>query len=826
MKALKYTAAILIPILLILYVILFTAPGNSLLASAAQTLIKQKSGINLSINTLELSPSSLNLEASINGGINTKISGYLSLFSQKMDLQYNIVATNLKEFNLDLKNNINLHGKISGKFKDFNATAAGEIFSSKPEFDVRVLNYQPFTLKLDASGINIDDILSLISKPAYTNAKLDIKADIKANEGIQTGSASIKLKSSALNGALIKKDFGINLPQAFSLNSITQLEIEGDLVRAKHFSTTPIGSIKTTNTLYNISQQLLNTDLLAAIPDLGKLEPIIGQKLQGDIALRSNFSAQKGELSQLSASLSGLGKEVVASLNNGLLNLKADEIEIEKLLAILAKPKLASGKINIIASMQDLGKASLNGKIFLKSKGEILKSAELAKAGLRKSVPFELDISAPIKDNVADAQGSIKSGLIDIAPINARYDLRSKSLKANLLLKSANAQGLKEFLGLDVKNELSGEASLMLNNQALVNASLKTLGLGGSLNANYDGKKLGFKLDFENVDEILALAGFKGLGKGRLNAELNLSGDDINNISGSAKISLKDGTIFAKPLSEILQKPAQKDIDINLNLLTKIDNGELKTNASLVSNIAKISDANATFDIKSKTLQSNLKLQLPDLGELKFITSKKLKGTLEADLSANMKDEKIDALLTSKIFKGDLKATLKNEQLNAKLENFELAGLFDMLDMYEFYQGKGNGVLNYSLASQSGDFNLDVSGGQLKSNGLTTLISAYLQKDITQDVFKTALLKGTIKNDMINFNADLKADASNISVQNGTLNLKTDAINIPINAKVKDKDLSIKVSGTTKEPKYGLSSKYLQDKAKKEIGKLLQGLIK
>lgn len=78
---------------------------------------------------------------------------------------------------------------------------------------------------------------------------------------------------------------------------------------------------------------------------------------------------------------------------------------------------------------------------------------------------------------------------------------------------------------------------------------------------------------------------------------------------------------------------------------------------------------------------------------------------------------------------------------------------------------------------------------------------------------------------MINFNANMQASRSKISVTNGKLNTKTKALNIPVISNFEKTDINVLITGTTQKPKYKISSNYLKQKlddaVTKQVGKLL-----
>ena len=114
----------------------------------------------------------------------------------------------------------------------------------------------------------------------------------------------------------------------------------------------------------------------------------------------------------------------------------------------------------------------------------------------------------------------------------------------------------------------------------------------------------------------------------------------------------------------------------------------------------------------------------------------------------------------------------------------------------------------------------------MTKNALTNLISATVQKDITAEVYKDGYLNGVIDKNLINFNAQLSSQRSDINITSGSIDTLSKAINIPLRANLEKSDIAVDITGTSDEPKYKISSNYLQNQISKEIDRGLNKLFK
>ena len=104
-------------------------------------------------------------------------------------------------------------------------------------------------------------------------------------------------------------------------------------------------------------------------------------------------------------------------------------------------------------------------------------------------------------------------------------------------------------------------------------------------------------------------------------------------------------------------------------------------------------------------------------------------------------------------------------------------------------------------------------------------IGKILGRDLGGEVYNDAKVNGTIKQNLINFNADMSAQKSKLNVTDGTLDSKTGAISVPVKANIEKTDLEINITGTIKNPKYDVRSDYLKGKLDKQIGKGIDKLL-
>ena len=150
MKILGALLGLVFALLIAVYVAAFTDFGNGLVKPYAQNLIKEKSGFDVKFDKFQIRPTSVDIVANVNGEIVAHVNGGLSIFSQSIDLKYDVAVSNLKSLGIKLNEAMKISGIAKGKFSDFAASGVGQMLGSNVSFDANLKDYKPLSLKLDA----------------------------------------------------------------------------------------------------------------------------------------------------------------------------------------------------------------------------------------------------------------------------------------------------------------------------------------------------------------------------------------------------------------------------------------------------------------------------------------------------------------------------------------------------------------------------------------------------------------------------------------------------------------------------------------------------
>ena len=598
-KAISIILALLVLLFLGIYTLLFSSFGNSLIANFATKKTKELAGLDINISKFKLSFSDLNAQIFISKLAILDINGSLSPFKLGFDLDYALSLNKeaASDLNLNLKDNINFKGKIIGVASDFNANGAGELLGSKAEFSAKILDYSPIELKLNASNLKIEELLSLLSKPIYAKGIISLNADILAQNLKPDGNALINIDTSSINYELIHKDFNLSLPAKSEIKGKIIAVIKNDNVLAKSEIYNDYLKFNTQNTLLNLNNKALNSDFSLQIAQLAKLEKLLKIGAKGALQIDGNASLDNFALNSLNAKVKG---EKMSALNLPQTNLNLDLVS-----------KLDKDTINFISI--------LNSSLLEIPK--LTGSYKIAKKALSLDTKILIpDLNAFKELAGTSLQGSAKA---DIKAELEESSIKSLQADANIADGSIKAHSNGQNLSLNIKELDLAKALVLLAQPAYAS---------GALNANLNLSSLDMK---------------------KLNGTYELSSNGILGQKALSKLLEKNFPANAK--FNLQAKGDIKDSILNFESVLKSDlanlnsfKGSFNINKTLL-NSNFILD---TYDFSRLSFLAGRKLSGKALftGDLGFDKALNLKV-----LSENLYQGKLDLKLANKVLKADIK---------------------------------------------------------------------------------------------------------------------------------------------------------------------------
>ena len=819
MKFLAWFCGILLVLVVALYCVLFSSFGNSVLKPFVEKIASEKIGMEFRLEKFELGFSSFDILAIINGELGVESSGKYSLFSSQFDLNYNTQAKSFNGMQIDLS----LKGEALGSFDNFVANGSGSLAGSNIRFASRIKDYAPLELKLDAKELDLAALSMIALKKAYITGKLSAVADIAGQEGTaKLNSAKIIITKEAQN------DFGISLPANFALSLNSDIKLLGKQVAATTRLKSALANLSAKNTSYNFENGEITSDFNLDIANLAALEPIIKQKLNGSIKVAGNTKIANGAMEFLDAKINGLGGEILASLKDNELNANIKNLKLAQALSLAGLAPLANSDISGTAKITNLNDTKkIKGSANLTLSGGVLNHKQmnaLLGSDLSSDVSFNAQNKLEIASGTLNFDSVLNSPVIENLGAKGSYTLANGDAKIDLAGKIAD---LGAIFGSGAKSPANIKANVGLKAGELRDADIDIKGFGGEILAKVKGKALNANIKNIKAEQVLAMTTFGSLFNGEVNAELSLDGLNLQNLNGRGELSVKNGVFNAAAMSKLLETQFPENVKFSLNFKPTFTNSVAYFSSNFASDIANISKFDGSYNLQKNALDAAYSANVSDLSKLSFLTGVALYTPLNVSGKIASTNQAINASANSNIFGSNTDITFKSGALNANMKNAKIEQILKALGYEQFYIGSTNMTFDYNTASKLGEFNANILNAHLAKTGLTELISSVLGgRDITTEVYENGVVKGTIKGDIIAFDANMHSKRSDINVKQASINTKSKALNIPVSANYEKTDIGIDITGTTQAPKYALSSQYLQQKAEQGVEKLIDKAFK
>lgn len=819
MKFLAWVCGILLVLVVALYCVLFSSFGNSVLKPFVEKIASEKIGMEFRLEKFELGFSSFDILAIINGELGVESKGKYSLFSSQFDLNYNTQAKSFNGMQIDLS----LKGEALGSFDNFVANGSGSLAGSNIRFASRIKDYAPLELKLDAKELDLAALSMIALKKAYITGKLSAVADIAGQEGTaKLNSAKIIITKEAQN------DFGISLPANFALSLNSDIKLLGKQVAATTRVKSALANLSAKNTSYNFENGEITSDFNVDIANLAALEPIIKQKLNGSIKVAGNTKIANGAMEFLDAKINGLGGEILASLKDNELNANIKNLKLAQALSLAGLAPLANSDISGTAKITNLSDTKkIKGSANLILSSGVLNHKQmnaLLGSDLSSDVSFNAQNKLEIASGVLNFNSVLNSPVIENLGAKGSYTLANGDAKIDLAGKIAD---LGAIFGSGAKSPANIKANVGLKAGELSDGDIDIKGFGGQILAKVKGKALNANIKNIKAEQVLAMTTFGSLFNGEVNAELSLDGLNLQNLNGRGELSVKNGVFNAAAMSKLLEAKFPENVKFSLNFKPTFTNSVAYFSSNFASDIANISKFDGSYNLQKNALDAAYSANVSDLSKLSFLTGVALYTPLNVSGKIASTNQAINASANSDIFGSNTDITFKSGVLNANMKNAKIEQILKALGYEQFYIGSTNMTFDYNTASKLGEFNANILNAHLAKTGLTELISSVLGgRDITTEVYKNGVVKGTIKGDIITFDANMHSKRSDINVKQASINTKSKALNIPVSANYEKTDIGIDITGTTQAPKYALSSQYLQQKAEQGVEKLIDKAFK
>ena len=504
------------------------------------------------------------------------------------------------------------------------------------------------------------------------------------------------------------------------------------------------------------------------------------------------------------------------------LKLNVKGLSIQKVLAFVNKPAYATGKVDVDVDVPSLDVEDLSGKAFVNvTEGKL--SEPLIKRDfnvtLPKNVVFKAKSSSLLKNAQAVSSVNIISNIATLNTTKSIYNIKDKSIKSDFHLKVPSLSELKPIVKTDLRGSFEAIGDVSKKGDSLV-YSVSTSSLGGL--AKLDGKNSTLSIDAKSlkIKKIFYMLNLPDYLRGDIfvNGKIVDAGSTKQN--GKVVADIKNGKVNKALLYKDMQIKFPSDFSYSDHSVVTLNAQKINFNSLLKSTVLSLKVSDGIYDSLLKSLVAKYHLNIPDLSKTAFLTKRKILG--KANFIGDVK--MLDGVLTSEgksdIFGADTKYSYKNGDITVNSTDLDTIKLSKALGYPAVFNSKGKLQAYYSPKWKKGVFSVNFKDGRLLPNELTNVVYALSGFDMTKEIYKDSVAKGSIQNDIVKFAFDMNSTKSMLKVYSAKLNTKTKKIGGKFIVKIGSKDIEGEIRGDIDHPKVKVnSSSYIKNKIEKAIEK-------
>ena len=344
----KYFASLLLIIASLIgvaYYLLFTGNGNDTLKPFINNYISTKSGdYDLDLTHFRLTPSTIDVNITLNSSLDANINGDIKLLSQEFDLKYLLFSEGFKSKDFVLDEKIDLKGTIKGTPDHISLEGLGKAINSNLKYSLKTQQKEIEDIRIDIKKGSLRSFLLLANQSPYLAGTFDLHVDMpKLDIQNPNGKASLVFHQGKVNRDLIKKDFNITLPKNFRYSGDFHSKVKGTYASLDGKLKTTLADLFLKEGKFYTKSKKMETHYTLNVPKLSKLEQIIGKKLRGTV--KSTGIATFDKEMKITGNSTSFGGDIRYDLQASKLNAKITSVRLTNILHTLIAPKIFEGMI-------------------------------------------------------------------------------------------------------------------------------------------------------------------------------------------------------------------------------------------------------------------------------------------------------------------------------------------------------------------------------------------------------------------------------------------------------------------------------------------------
>ncbi len=615
MKYIGWLLGLLLTVIIVIYIAAFTAFGNNLVKPVIESKLKENTGLPLKVDVFKLTTNYIELSLLLNEKNRLHVDGQYSLFSQSFDISYNCKFNELQTLNSltkkKLYGKLYTNGEVKGNLDFMKIDGISDVAKSDTYYHVELTKFDPTSIIAKIKGAKLENILALLGEKIYAKADIGLNVNFKNIKPHHLdGDLDLLVNNSKIDYALMKKEFGIDLPKTeFTMKAKARLK--GDEAVYMYEFVSNLANIKS-NGIVTPSPLALNLTYDVNVKELALLRPILKAPLRGKINIKGKVKGSKKSM-HVSGTSDLAGSQTIFNMN--LADFKPKQVDADiknlnltKLLYMVSQPHYADALIDANIKIKDLD--SLDGTVKTVIKRGVLDTKYLSKTYEFKNMPhitFDAKTNSRLLKNNIDTAVDFNSNLATLDVKKANYDLKNKALNTDYKLKLLDLNKLY-FV---TKRELKG--SVLVNGDLKKDKDLHLTAhsdiFDGKVDAVLNNDDFTAKLDNLQTLPLLDMLVYPQIFASSLDGKLNYN---LAKKSGKFDAKLLDGHFTKNGMIDLVRQYAKTDLYKekflgNLNADIKQEN--ITAALHLNSNNAKIDTKDLKLNSKTKRIDAKIRVE-------------------------------------------------------------------------------------------------------------------------------------------------------------------------------------------------------------------------
>ncbi|PHS33284.1 MAG: hypothetical protein COA92_05170 [Sulfurovum sp.] len=799
-----------------LFLFLFSPFGNNTLKPYVKNEIEEQLGMSVDISTFSIKSDNAKFIILVNKELSIEVVTNYSFLTQSFKGIYQVIADNFIYDEIKLRQ-ANIIGRFEGTPSDISIDGNGTVLDAPLDYALRVINNIPQKIKANIQSIELAELLQLSAQPPLAKGKVNVKIDMPTiGEENAKGFGHIILDKATFNDALIKKLYNFELPKQSYVTAKVDATLNGKMIDLLADVKSNLFKMNVDNASINVETKKVLADYRIDVKDIriltqNKLQGVF--KINGDVKIEDEKVKVTGESKSF-------GGELLFNLGDKLI-VTFKKIIVAKILHFMKQPALATGDLSGTVVLENTAMDAGNYEISVKN-GKLNKKTIRQNLGyvIPENSVYSFDSKGKISNKKLQANATVYSSLANLTLSDIKVNMTNQYVNTDYTLQVHDVTIFMPVSKNAKKTKVNAQGTFAMTDHIVVTGS--TTGLGEKLDFLYDSKTASLEAIGLYVARIMALSGLPVALKGRLDTKVKMT--NLQTLAGTFSLKSSDMVTQPRAMKKLIGKALKTTVKIDSK--GNIKKGKAYADTTIQTGLATVILKNTVLDIKKNLLNTDYRINVPDLKKLYVLTDQKFYGKLLV-MGKVSKGESLKVTGVTQSLGGKITYTLQDDKLTSRINNVPIENILKMLGHKAFVLGKSFGNVNFSLKRNTGVVNLSIDSFKIRPSKLTRTVKLLLKKDPSRIIFKTTKFYANIKGDNITYTLTAKGKRALVKITSGKFNKakNTNSANFTF---VYEKTTVIgTIKGNVDNPQVSINpTSLMNDKMKRKLNNKIDGFLK